>query len=162
MAFKVRSPDFATNRPVPVRYTVDGENISPHLEWSGVPLGARTLALIMRDPDAPSGDFVHWVVYNLPPELELLPAGVPKIEVLRELDNARQGVNDTGRFGYAGPAPPGGETHTFRFQLFALDGPLDLSGRVTAKDLEEAMRDHIIARAETIGTYSRAARRRAA
>jgi Raf kinase inhibitor-like YbhB/YbcL family protein len=162
MAFKVVSPDFANNRPIPVRYTSDGENISPHLQWSGVPRGTQTLALIMRDPDAPSGDFIHWVVYNLPPDLEWLPAGLPKIEVLRELDGARQGVNDERRFGYAGPAPPGGETHSFHLQLFALDAPLDLQGRVTAADLEEAMRAHIIARAEVVGTYRRAERRRAA
>ncbi len=162
MAFKVVSPDFANDRPIPVRYTTDGENISPHVQWSGVPPGTQVLALIMRDPDAPSGDFIHWVIYNLPPELELLPAGVPKIEVLRELANARQGINSLNRFGYGGPDPPGGETHTYRLQLFALDAPLDLQGRVTARDLEEAMRDHIIARAETTGTYRRLERRRAA
>jgi Raf kinase inhibitor-like YbhB/YbcL family protein len=162
MAFKVVSPDFANNRPIPVRYTMDGENISPHLQWSGVPRGTQTLALILRDTDAPGGDFIHWVVYNLPPDLEWLPAGLPKIEVLRELDNARQGINDERRFGYAGPAPPGGETHSYHLQLFALDAPLDLQGRVTAVELEEAMGEHIIARAETIGTYRRLERRRAA
>lgn len=162
MAFKVASPDFAANRPIPVRYTTDGENISPHLQWSGVPRGTQTLALIMRDSDAPSGDFIHWVIYNLPPDLEWLPAGLPKIEVLRELDNARQGVNDERRFGYTGPAPPGGETHRYHLQLFALDAPLDLQGRVTAAELEEAMREHIIARAEMVGAYRRMERRRAA
>ncbi len=163
MPFRLSSTDFGNGQPIPRRYTADGDDLSPYLEWNQSPAGAKSLALIVRDRDAPGGSFIHWVVYNLIPDLFVLPPGIPKVEVLRDLYNARQGRNSGNRIGYLGPAPPDQKTHHYHFELYALDTVLEPRGLMTADQLEEAMRGHILAVAEVVGTYRRAqAVRRAA
>ena len=148
----VTSDAFAEAGMIPMQYTCDGADISLALMWNGIPDGAKSLALICDDPDAPSKTWVHWVLYNLPPELTGLPDSIPSNEVL---DNgARHGITDFGRFGYGGPCPPSG-THRYFFKLYALDTMLDLSGRVDKGQLEAAMEGHILASGQLMGKYTR-------
>lgn len=148
---KLISPAFNEGRAIPAKYTADGQDTSPALAWSDVPAGAKTLALICDDPDAPVGTWVHWVVYNIPVTVSGLPEGVPKQEVL---DNgAQQGISDFKRPGYGGPAPPSG-THRYLFKLYALDTVLQLEPKTTTKDvLINAMQGHIIGKGQLIGKY---------
>ncbi len=137
---------------IPPHYTCDGDDVSPPLSWSGIPEGTKSLALIADDPDAPRGTWVHWVLYNLPPDLSDLPEDVRRD---RELPNgARQGTNDFQRIGYGGPCPPGGR-HRYFFKLYALDTVLDLDPGATKEQLLRAMDGHVLAEAEVMGTYSR-------
>lgn len=152
MAIKVTSTAFTEGGMIPKEYTCDGADISPPLSWSGVPEEARSLALISDDPDAPAGTWVHWVLFNIPVDPNELPAHVPLDQTLA--DGAQNGVSDFGRFGYGGPCPPGG-THRYFFKLYALDTMLDLSGRVTKKDLLSAMEGHILAEGQLMGKYRR-------
>src|SRR5262249_13145500 len=117
-----------------------------------VPAGAKGLALVADDPDAPAGTWVHWVAWNIPPDRHGLAEGVPKKESLP--DGTRQGRNEFGRPGYGGPGPPSG-AHPHLFRLYALDSVLDLSSTAAREDLDRAMQGHILARAETMGTYTR-------
>ncbi len=119
----LQSDAFAANGPIPVTYACSGDNKSPALTWSGVPTGTKTVALIVRDPDAPMGSWVHWVLYNLPANVTELPADTLQ---LRHLRSAMQGVNDAGKSGYQGPCPPPGPVHHYHFRLYALDTELDL------------------------------------
>ncbi len=152
VGIKVMSGAFEEGGLIPKQHTCDGPNTSPALSWSGVPAGTKSLALICDDPDAPSKTWVHWVVYNLPPDLTGLPANLQKVE---ELDlPARQGVSDFGRFGYGGPCPPSG-THRYFFKLYALDTMLELSGRVSKAQLETAMEGHVLASGQLMGRYAR-------
>lgn len=144
---KITSSAFSHKGPIPSKYTCDGENINPPLEISDVPPGAKSLALICEDPDAPGGTFVHWVVWNINPQTTEIGEG--KVPV-----GASQGTNDFGRSGYSGPCPPGG-THRYFFQLVALDTTLNLPSGATRQDLEKAMGGHILAQAELVGTYQR-------
>jgi len=137
---------------VPSQYTCDGADTSPQLSWSAPPAGTKSFALIMADPDAPGGTFVHWVLYDIPVATRELPAGVPKQGQLS--DNSRQGKNDFGRTGYGGPCPPGG-THHYVFTLYALDTTLGLSSGASRSRVESAMKGHILARGELTATYSR-------
>jgi len=144
---KISSPQFAHNGSIPAKYTCDGADTSPHLKIEGVPRGAKALALIVDDPDAPAGTWVHWVVWGIPPETgEIGENAVPA--------GAVQGRNDWGRNSYGGPCPPSG-SHRYFFKLFALDTVLTLGAATTKKDLERAMEGHVIARAELIGVYKR-------
>ncbi len=148
----VTSDAFAEGGMIPIQYTCDGADISPPLKWSGLPDGAKSLALICDDPDAPSKTWVHWVLYNLPPELTGLPDSILSNEVL---DNgARHGITDFGRSGYGGPCPPSG-THRYFFKLYALDTVLDLPDRVDKEQLEAAMEGHVLASGQLMGTYAR-------
>jgi len=151
------SPEFAEGQPIPVRFTCDGEDISPPLEWSGAPAETRGFALICDDPDAPRGTWVHWVFYNLPGEACELAAAVP---VTPELPSGtRQGTNDSGKLGYSGPCPPPGKPHRYFFRLYALNAILNIPPGVDRADLDRAMDGHVIAQATLMGTYER--RRRA-
>ena len=152
MAISVTSSAFEEGAAIPRQFTCDGADISPPLSWSGVPDGTRSLALISDDPDAPSGTWVHWVLFNIPTEKTELPEGIPGDTTLST--GARHGVNDFGRFGYGGPCPPGG-THRYYFKLYALDTVLELPGRITKADLLDAMRGHILAEGQLMGKYSR-------
>lgn len=152
VGFTLTSSAFAQGEAIPQRYTCDGEDISPPLSWSDPPEGTVTYALIMDDPDAPSGTWVHWLFYNLPGEARGLHAGVEPQE--RELEGIPHGVNSWDAKGYGGPCPPGG-THRYFFRLYALDTKLELSGAATAEELRAAMEGHILATAELMGTYSR-------
>jgi len=146
------SPSFRDGQ-IPKDFTCDGANKSPRLEWSEPPAGAKSLALIVSDPDAPIGTFVHWVLYNIPAGKRELDEGVPTQGELT--DGSRQGQNDFGETGYGGPCPPRGSTHRYFFELYALDAPLKLPAEATRKQLENAMQGHILARGELIARYGR-------
>ncbi len=149
---KLESTAFTENSVIPSKYTCDGANISPSLSWNSPPEGTQSLALIVDDPDAPGDIFVHWVLYDLPPEIRHLPGGIPSEANLAE--GGVQGKNDFGNLGYGGPCPPSG-THRYFFKLYALDRPLNLAAGATKNKLEAAMNGHILAAAELIGRYSR-------
>jgi Raf kinase inhibitor-like YbhB/YbcL family protein len=149
----INSIDFTTNEPIPVPYTCSGDNKSPSLAWSGVPVTTKTLALIVRDPDAPIGSYVHWVLYNLPANVSGLPAAIPTAPTIAQ--GAVQGVNGSGASGYQGPCPPPGAAHHYHFKLYALDVKLGLPLGATADEVEHAMNGHVIASAELIGTFGR-------
>jgi Raf kinase inhibitor-like YbhB/YbcL family protein len=152
MEIKLSSAAFKEGQPIPKQYTCDGVDISPPLEWSGVPKNAKTLAIICDDPDAPSGTFVHWVLYNLPADDMGLIENVPTTETIK--GGGMQGKNDFRKIGYGGPCPPSG-THRYFFKLYALDGELDLKPGATKNDLLKAMEGHIVAQGQLMGTYSR-------
>ncbi len=149
----VISPAFANGASIPVKYTADGEDVSPPLQWTGIPKGARSVALVCDDPDAPGGTWVHWVLFNLPPGDPGLAEGTPEADQLP--NGARHGLNDFGRPGYGGPAPPSGKAHRYRFRVYALDAVLILKPRVKLNELEAAMKGHILATGELTGTYAR-------
>jgi Raf kinase inhibitor-like YbhB/YbcL family protein len=144
---------FADGRPIPRRHAFDDQNISPALQWSGVPPAAKSLALICDDPDAPMGDWVHWVIYDLPPASTGLAEGVPASPELA--NGAKQGVNDFKRTGYGGPAPPPGKPHRYFFKLYALDINPDLKPGLTKKNLLKAMEGHVLSEGQWMGTYQR-------
>jgi Raf kinase inhibitor-like YbhB/YbcL family protein len=148
MAIDVRSTAFEEGGAIPPQYTCDGLDVSPPLQWSSIPEGTRSLALIVDDPDAPSGTFVHWAIYNLPPDTRRLPEDVPNRETLPS--GAVQGVNGAGTVGYSGPCPPSG-THRYFFKVYALDTELDPG----AEDLLRAMEGHVLAEGRLMGTYRR-------
>jgi Raf kinase inhibitor-like YbhB/YbcL family protein len=137
---------------VPPRYTCDGEDVSPRVEWRGLPVGARSLMLICYDPDAPRGTFVHWVLYNVPPSLPGLPENLPKTGVVEGV--GLQGVNDFGRVGYGGPCPPSG-THRYVFLVLALDSELKLREGASAFDVLREALPHVIGYGEVVLRYSR-------
>ncbi len=148
------SPAFAFGQTIPVRYTGDGDNLSPELNWTGAPENTQSFALICSDPDAPSGTFIHWVIYNIPGAMRALPAGMPKNPVV--LDSAEQGYNSFGRLGYDGPQPPPGKPHRYIFKLYALDTRIKANQRVVdAEFLQKKMDGHVLATAELMGTYQR-------
>ena len=155
MTFALASPAFNDRSPIPTRFTCDGTDVSPPLAILDPPPKALSLALICDDPDAPGGTFVHWVLYNLPPDMRSLPEGIPAFEVLRELGGARQGKNDFGRVGYGGPCPPRGKPHRYEFRLSALDVFLPLKGAPTKADVERAMEGHVLGTSKIVGTYER-------
>jgi len=143
----LKSPAFGPNEAIPRKYTGDGEDTSPPLSWSGAPAEAKQLALIVDDPDAPAKTWVHWVVWNIRAETKEIPAGsVPP--------GALQGRNDFGRPGWGGPCPPSG-THRYFFKLYALDALLPLPSGASKAQLEEAMKGHVLEKAELIGLYRR-------
>lgn len=152
MPIEVSSSAFQHEGTIPPKYTCDGEDVSPPLAWSGLPDEAKSLVLINDDPDAPVGTWVHWVVYDLPPDSSGLPEAVPAEETLES--RAKQGRNSWGRIGYGGPCPPSG-THRYFFKLYALDTQLGLPPGKTKEDVEQAMEGHIVAQGELMGRYSR-------
>lgn len=143
---KLTSPAFENKKTIPSKYTCDDKNLSPPLLISEVPENAQSLALIMDDPDAPMGTWVHWVIWNIDPKTTELKEG--------EKQNAKEGITDFKRSGYGGPCPPSG-THRYFFKLYALNTKLDLPETTTKKELEKAMKGHIIEKTELIGTYKR-------
>lgn len=149
--FMLFSSAFTDGEMIPVLYTADGSDISPPMSWSICP-GALSYAMICEDPDAPAGNWVHWVVYNIPGTVNSLGEGVPADSDL--VDCTVQGTNSWGRIGYGGPAPPSG-THRYYFRLYALDAVLDLEPGATASELREAMEGNLLDTAEMMGRYSR-------
>jgi Raf kinase inhibitor-like YbhB/YbcL family protein len=149
---QLTSAAFKEGQPIPRQYTCDGVNISPPLEWSGMPKTAKTVAIIADDPDAPAGTWVHWVVYNLPAEV------IGMVENLPASDNLKaggfQGKNDFEKIGYGGPCPPSG-SHRYFFKLYALDTELPLKAGATKADVEKAMAGHILSQGQLMGTYGR-------
>ena len=153
MALKLTSTAFQPGATIPEEFTCDGPDVSPALAWTDPPADTHTFALIMDDPDAPVGTWVHWVLYDLPPNTRDLAEGVPKQE---ELPNGtRQGRNDFRRIGYGGPCPPSGPAHRYFFKLYALDSKTNLKPGATKAELEKAMKGHILTQAELMGRYQR-------
>jgi len=149
---KLDSSAFSANALIPPKYTCDGQDISPPLQWDEPPPGTQSFVLIVDDPDAPGRTFVHWVVYDIPAVLRELPQQVPTQKTLA--DGSIQGRNDFGKFGYGGPCPPSG-THRYFFKLYALAQTLGLAEGATKDKVVAAMEGHILASAELIGRYSR-------
>jgi Raf kinase inhibitor-like YbhB/YbcL family protein len=161
VSLEIRSPAFAHGGEIPARFTCEGEDVSPPLAWSGAPDGARSLALVVDDPDAPDPraprtTWVHWVVYDLPAASQGLPEAVGRDAAPPR--EARQGRNDWQRVGWGGPCPPVGR-HRYFFKLYALDVALGDRGAATKAELERAMQGHVLARAELVGTYEKRAER---
>jgi Raf kinase inhibitor-like YbhB/YbcL family protein len=136
---------------IPAKFTCNGAGISPQLTWSAPPADTASLALIVTDPDAPGRTFVHWVIYDLPPQTQSLPEEVPTLGQLS--DGSRQGHNDFGQIGYGGPCPPGNSPHHYVFTLYALDAKLNLPAGAILAQVETAMQGHILARGELIALY---------
>jgi Raf kinase inhibitor-like YbhB/YbcL family protein len=152
MEIVVKSPAFTEDRPIPVKYTADGADVSPPLTWSGVPHGTRSLVLICEDPDAPRGTWSHWVLYGLPPETRELAEGA------RPPAGALEGANDFGKPGYGGPSPPPGPPHRYYFKLTALSVELSLPAGAKRQDVMKAMEGHVLAEGWLMGTYGRRAK----
>jgi hypothetical protein len=150
---EIKSTAFQNGAEIPRKYTCDGEDVSPRLSWEGVPKGVRSFALIMDDPDARAATWVHWVIYDLPPETRALAEALPAMETLPGA--AQQGINDFKKIGYGGPCPPRGPAHRYFFKLYALDTETKLPPRATKQQLLDAMKGHIVGEAELMGRYQR-------
>jgi Raf kinase inhibitor-like YbhB/YbcL family protein len=153
MSIEVTSTAFQQGKPIPKQHTGDGTDRSPPLRWSEPPAETKSIALICDDPDAPRGTWVHWVLFNLPPQTRELAEGVPTTASLPS--GAKQGKNDFGNLGYGGPAPPKGKPHRYFFKLYALAATQDLAPGATKAQLEDAMKGHILAEGQLMGTYQR-------
>lgn len=152
MGIKISSAAFKNDGLIPAKYTCDGEDISPPLRWEGVPAGAKSIAIICDDPDAPMGTFVHWVLFNLPADTKELAENIPADKTIP--NGAKQGTSDFGRIGYGGPCPPSG-THRYFFKIYALDKEVDLPAGVNKRQLVKAMEGHILGEGQLIGKYKR-------
>ncbi len=157
MGITLRSVAFAEGETIPRRFTGDGEDLSPPLSWEGLPPATRELAMIVDDPDAPTSEpWVHWVIYKLPATQEGLIEGVPPMPRPKSPPGSIQGRNSWDAIGYQGPAPPKGHgVHRYFFRLYALDRGLELPEGLDKAGLLKAMRGHILAQAELMGTYQR-------
>jgi Raf kinase inhibitor-like YbhB/YbcL family protein len=157
--FKITSPAFAYGDSIPVKFTCDGDDVSPELEWVGIPENTKSLALICDDPDAPLGTWVHWVIFNIPPEInhfnEKYTPSKGLSGGLKREEGPIDGINDFRYYGYNGPCPPKGPAHRYFFKLYALDTILNLKTGASKADVEKAMSGHIIAQTELMGKYQR-------
>ena len=155
MAFSLSSPAFRADEKIPRRFSGEGDDLSPKLEWNRPPAGTKELALICDDPDAPTRKpFVHWVVYNIPGDVRALPENLPKTPSTDR--GIHQGRNSFAHLGYNGPLPPSGHgLHHYRFKLYALDEPLDLDAGATKEELEAVMANHVLEQTQLIGLYER-------
>ncbi len=159
MALTLKSSSFSENGKIPPKHTCEGQDLSPALSWSGAPPATKSLALIVDDPDAPDPrapkmTWVHWVLYNLPSSSNGLPEGASKNSLP---PGTAEGTNDWKRTGYGGPCPPIGR-HRYFFKLYALDTVLPTLGSPTKKQLEDAIKGHVLAQAELVGTYEKGKR----
>lgn len=153
MMIQLSTNSFTPGGTIPTKFTCSGADVSPELAWEAPPAETKSLALIVDDPDAPAGTWNHWLLYNLSPSIHELPENQPHSA---ELPNgALQGKNDFGKIGYNGPCPPPGKPHRYFFRLFALDTKLELKAGADRKTLEQAMKDHILAQGEVMGTFGR-------
>jgi Raf kinase inhibitor-like YbhB/YbcL family protein len=153
MSLMLTSLAFEEGEAIPEEHTCDGDNVSPSLSWSGVPAGTRSLVLLCEDPDAPAKTWVHWVLYDMPPDLTELFEAAPD---LRELPfGGYHGQNDFKNLGYGGPCPPPGDPHHYFFRLYALDKVLGLEAGATRQEVGSAMEGHILAEGHLMGTYAR-------
>jgi Raf kinase inhibitor-like YbhB/YbcL family protein len=154
MNIAINSTEFASGQVIPVRFTCDGQDISPPLRWAQAPEGTKSFALLVEDPDAPSGTFDHWVLFNIPPVTTELPEGIPNLPVL---DNGmKQGVNGFKRIGYGGPCPPRqDDPHRYFLRIYALEIELPIQEGASKDDVRRAMEGHIIAEGVLVGTYAR-------
>ena len=151
-SLRVRSASFSDGGSIPRDFTCDGANLSPQLEWQSAPAGTKSLAIVMDDPDAPI-DFTHWLVYNIPPGVRELAEGASQQGAMPH--GSAEGMNNFGRSGYGGPCPPYGNSHHYVFRVYALDRVLDLSAGATRKQVDAAMRGHVVAQGQIIRIYQR-------
>lgn len=149
--FALSSGAFGQGKSIPAKYSCDGEDVSPPLHWGAAPPGTKSLALIMDDPDAPMGTWVHWVQFNIPASASGLAENIPPV---KNAASGTPGVNSWPKPGYGGPCPPGG-THRYFFKLYALDALLDLESSATKAQITDAMKGHILKQVELMGIYSR-------
>ncbi|UCE65355.1 MAG: YbhB/YbcL family Raf kinase inhibitor-like protein [Candidatus Zixiibacteriota bacterium] len=150
---ELKSDAFEHEKPIPAKYSCEGEDISPDLVWSKPPEGTVELALICDDPDAPMGTWIHWIIYGIPADTGGFEESFPPVEQTET--GILQGENSWGRIGYGGPCPPRGKPHRYFFKLYALDKELGLKPGADKKKLEKAMKGHIIGYGELVGTYQR-------
>ena len=160
MKLKLTSGAFQSGQSIPLKYSVEGEDVSPALEWDEPPTGTKELALVCDDPDAPTSQpWVHWVIYSIPADVKSLPAGIANKPQLTAPVTARQGMNswqDGTTIGYRGPAPPPGKgPHRYYFKLYALDTQLELPPKATKDQLVAAMKGHILAEGTLMGKFER-------
>jgi hypothetical protein len=153
LALELKSIVFQHNAYIPLKYSCKAEDFSPPLSWTGAPQGTVSFALICDDPDAPSGDWVHWVIFNIPASKASLPENISKTGTLA--DGSVQGINDFTKLGYGGPCPPPGKPHRYFFKLYALDAQVPLKAGASKRDLLRAMDGHILAQAELVGLFKR-------
>jgi Raf kinase inhibitor-like YbhB/YbcL family protein len=153
MNLQITSTAFSEGQPIPAKYSCEGSDISPPLQWTNAPTNTKSFALIMDDPDAPVGTWVHWVLYDLPANTTGLPEDVAKTQFVA--GNAKQGLNSWPHLCYGGPCPPPGKPHRYFFKLYALDAMLDLKPGLTKNDLLKAMEGHVLAEGQLMGTYQR-------
>ena len=142
---RITSPEFGNREMIPKKFTCQGEDISPELRIEGIPDGTKSLALIVDDPDAPMGMWVHWVVFDIPVTGTIAEGSVPR----------KQGINDFKKIGYGGPCPPPGRPHRYFFKIYALRSPLDLKPGATKEELLDAMEGHVIEAAQLMGKFKR-------
>ena len=152
MDINITSTAFDKDGLIPPKYTCDGDDISPPLQWENLPEETKSIALISDDPDAPVGTWVHWIIYNLPGETRELAENIPPESTMA--NGTKQGITDFGRIGYGGPCPPSG-THRYFFKIYALDTQLDLAAGANKSQLLEAMNGHVLAQGQIIGKYKR-------
>ena len=151
--FKITSPAFNYGDFIPVKYTCDGQNISPPLSWKGIPKGTKSFVLIVEDPDAPIGTFIHWIVYDIPAISTGIAENFPKKPLVNGI---KQGINDFGKIGYGGPCPPPGKPHRYFFKLFAIDkNTLGIPPKAKIQEVIRAVNGHIIGATELMGLYER-------
>lgn len=153
MVFELSSSAFKAGDSIPRRYTCEGEDVSPPLHWSVPPAATKSFVIIVDDPDAPVGTWVHWVMYDLPLDLRGLTEGIPATDHLS--NGALQGLNDFKRIGYGGPCPPPGKAHRYYFKLYALDVTLNLKPRATKAQVLDASKGHVLAEAQLMGRFAR-------
>ncbi|MFC1617625.1 YbhB/YbcL family Raf kinase inhibitor-like protein [Candidatus Margulisiibacteriota bacterium] len=149
---QLTSSAFSNNGLIPQKYTCDDIDVSPPLHWTDPPENTKSFTLICDDPDSPSGDWSHWVVWNIPANCRGLSENIPKISSVA--DSAQQGTNDYRRIGYSGPCPPSGK-HRYFFRLFALDTFLNLDATTSKDEVLDEIKGHVLAKAELMGKYSR-------
>lgn len=154
--FTISSSAFISGETMPIKYSQDGLNVSPNLEWHHIPGGTMELALICDDPDAPTAEpYIHWLAYGIDPVIERFPEDIPKTDVVQS-PRFFQGINSDGEFGYAGPLPPKGHGwHNYRFHLYALSQPLKLKPGLKVHSLRQAMQGKILGEAMLVGRYIR-------
>jgi Raf kinase inhibitor-like YbhB/YbcL family protein len=153
VSFSMQSSSFPSGGEIPKKFSCEGADVSPALEWGEPPAKTQSFVLIADDPDAPAGTWTHWVAYDLPANLRQLPEAVPKQATLT--GGGAQGLNDFGKIGYGGPCPPPGKPHRYFFKLHALDAKLNLKPGASKQQVEQAMEGHILNKAELMGTYKR-------
>lgn len=155
VGLSLTSEAFAADEAIPSRFTCDGDDISPPLAWEGVPDEARSFVMIVTDPDAPGGEFVHWLIYNIRSSVRELPESVEKSESPAAAGGGLQGRNDLGDLGYGGPCPPEGESHRYDFRLYALDSLIDVGPDPSRDDVLAAIEGRMLALTTLTGTYER-------
>lgn len=153
MVITVTSSAFKEGENIPKKHTGEGEDVSPPLTFSGIPDEAKSIAIICDDPDAPVGNWVHWVIFNIKPDTKLLEENIPK--TVNVLETAKQGTNDFRKIGWNGPMPPPGKPHRYFFKVYALNTMLNITGDIKKADLEKAMKGHILAEGQLMGKYKR-------